>query len=381
MEEINYLNIDEFVIYDNYLQEISSEQLISDKVSPEKTFSECFLTNPIFEPIFARLNKNTTSEKVRKRINDILYCLIGQTKIDYKSTRRYMFEGIPDEFTSLRSILWKLLLNYLPSNVKEWKDYITDKREDYKNLKQDLLSVEEEQLKQVQDEIMKDIKRTKTHMHFFFLPSKENQQETNADVMGRILYIFALLHPDIKYVQGMNEILSPIFYCFSNDPNSFFSNTTEADVFYCFENLMLEIKEIFIKEKDHTATGIHAKIHYIDKMFEYIDSELYEHFKAQHLEVEYFAFRWYTLLFTQEFNMPDIMRIWDSIIIYNDKFEFLAYLCVSVIVMNRDRLINKDFSNIMYVLQNLEVLDIDIEKLIINASETQINFANLINQI
>jgi hypothetical protein len=380
MEEINYLNINEFAIYDNSLQEVPSEQIEVEKPVPEKVLNEKFFTNPIFEPIFTKLNKNTTSEKVKKRINDILYCLIGQNKIDYKSTRKYMFEGIPDEFAGLRSVLWKLLLNYLPSNVNEWKDYITDKREDYRNLKTDLLHDEgDQQFKQVQDEIIKDIKRTKTHMHFFFMPSKEDQNETNADVMSRILYIFALLHPDIKYVQGMNEILSPIFYCFSNDPNPFFSNTIEADVFYCFENLMLEIKEIFIKEKDYTANGIHAKIRYIDKMLEFIDSELHEHFRVQNIEVEYFAFRWYTLLFTQEFNMPDIMRIWDSIIIYNDKFEFLAYLCVSVIVMNRDRLINKDFSNIMYVLQNLELLDIEIERLIVNAADTQRNFSNIIS--
>jgi hypothetical protein len=30
--------------------------------------------------------------------------------------------------------------------------------------------------------------------------------------MTRILYIYAKLNPKIQYVQGMNEILAPIFY-------------------------------------------------------------------------------------------------------------------------------------------------------------------------
>jgi len=30
--------------------------------------------------------------------------------------------------------------------------------------------------------------------------------------MTRILYIYAKLNPKILYVQGMNEILAPIFY-------------------------------------------------------------------------------------------------------------------------------------------------------------------------
>lgn len=30
--------------------------------------------------------------------------------------------------------------------------------------------------------------------------------------MTRILYIYSKLNPKIQYVQGMNEILAPIFY-------------------------------------------------------------------------------------------------------------------------------------------------------------------------
>lgn len=32
------------------------------------------------------------------------------------------------------------------------------------------------------------------------------------DYMTRILYIYSKLNPRIQYVQGMNEILAPIFY-------------------------------------------------------------------------------------------------------------------------------------------------------------------------
>lgn len=32
------------------------------------------------------------------------------------------------------------------------------------------------------------------------------------DYMTRILYIYSKLNPKIQYVQGMNEILAPIFY-------------------------------------------------------------------------------------------------------------------------------------------------------------------------
>lgn len=38
--------------------------------------------------------------------------------------------------------------------------------------------------------------------------------ETHADVLARILFIYAKLNPGVDYVQGMNEILATLYYCF-----------------------------------------------------------------------------------------------------------------------------------------------------------------------
>lgn len=35
--------------------------------------------------------------------------------------------------------------------------------------------------------------------------------------MKNILLLFAKLNPAVRYVQGMNEVLSPIYYVFSTD--------------------------------------------------------------------------------------------------------------------------------------------------------------------
>ena len=57
----------------------------------------------------------------------------------------------------------------------------------------------------------------------------------------------------------MNEILAPIYYVFANDPNSYFSEYAEADSFYCFQNLMINLKDIFTKNKDKTKKGIETR--------------------------------------------------------------------------------------------------------------------------
>jgi len=42
---------------------------------------------------------------------------------------------------------------------------------------------------------------------------KNDTIEKHFDVLARILFIYARLNPGIGYVQGMNEVLAPIYYC------------------------------------------------------------------------------------------------------------------------------------------------------------------------
>jgi hypothetical protein len=100
------------------------------------------------------------------------------------------------------------------------------------------------------EEIEKDVRRTRSDMTFFIeavdrTKNKDKEQlrkqaevkkahlhgdirlkyiETHADVLARVLFIYGKLNPGVRYVQGMNEILAVIYYCFwphseSEDPD------------------------------------------------------------------------------------------------------------------------------------------------------------------
>jgi hypothetical protein len=45
-------------------------------------------------------------------------------------------------------------------------------------------------------------------------------QEAHWEVVERILFLYAKLNPGQSYVQGMNEIIGPIYYIFASDPNN-----------------------------------------------------------------------------------------------------------------------------------------------------------------
>lgn len=43
--------------------------------------------------------------------------------------------------------------------------------------------------------------------------------EAHWEVVERILFVFSKLNSGQSYVQGMNEIIGPIYYTFATDPN------------------------------------------------------------------------------------------------------------------------------------------------------------------
>lgn len=51
-----------------------------------------------------------------------------------------------------------------------------------------------------------------------YAPMQEGQ-EAHWEVVERILFLYAKLNPGQSYVQGMNEIIGPIYYTFASDPD------------------------------------------------------------------------------------------------------------------------------------------------------------------
>ncbi len=51
-------------------------------------------------------------------------------------------------------------------------------------------------------------------------------------MLSRILFLFAKLNPGIRYVQGMNELLAPIYYVFARetDPQQ---NSKQCTALHC----------------------------------------------------------------------------------------------------------------------------------------------------
>ena len=182
--------------------------------------------------------------------------------------------------------------------------------------------------------------------------------EAHWEVIGRILFIYAKLNPGIGYVQGMNEILGPIYYVLATDPDVAFREHAEADAFFCFTALMSEMRDVFIKTLDDSSTGIGALMQRLVDTLRDVDPSLHSVMEEMQLRPQFYAFRWMTLLLSQEFQLPDVMRLWDSLFAAQDRSDYMLFLCVGMLQNVREVLLDGDFATSLKMLQSYPECDV-----------------------
>jgi len=57
------------------------------------------------------------------------------------------------------------------------------------------------------------------------------------------------------------------------------------------------------------------------------------------------------LLLSQEFEITNVMRLWDTLFADQERFKFLNYACVAMVLSKKEQIMEGDFSECMEVLQ------------------------------
>uniref|UniRef100_A0AC35TN11 Rab-GAP TBC domain-containing protein n=1 Tax=Rhabditophanes sp. KR3021 TaxID=114890 RepID=A0AC35TN11_9BILA len=188
----------------------------------------------------------------------------------------------------------------------------------------------------------------------------DGPEELHWQVVERILFVYSKMHLGVKYVQGMHEILCIIYYVLSSDPDLEWSEHAEADSFYCFQNLMSEIQDNFIKTLDSSHVGIEARMESFHSLLQECDPELHDILiEKRSIRPQFYAFRWLSLLLSQEFSLPDVIMLWDCLLADKKRFDLLDYVCIAMIENQREALIEGEFGDNIRLLQNYPSVDIN----------------------
>jgi len=191
-----------------------------------------------------------------------------------------------------------------------------------------------------------------------YTPIMESGQEAHWEVVERILFLYAKLNPGQGYVQGMNEIIGPIYYVLASDSDTEWRDHAEADCFFCFTNLMSDIRDFFIKTLDDSASGIQAIMARLADRLREVDQVSADILNEQGIKMQYFAFRWLSLLLSQEFPLPDVLSLWDALLTDQTRSDLLIQTCAAMVFLVRDNISTNDFASNMKMLQNYPPIDV-----------------------
>lgn len=341
-----------------------------------------------------------------------------------------------------RLFIWQIFLDILPYNEPDkWKIIIDEYRSDYGMLKEKYInedienyiknpsikgSKEYEKFKSIIEKktfetitlIKLDVERTFKELDLF------KKKKINISLIN-VLYIYSKEFPVPGYMQGMNELCGVLIYvlyrkfkldsgflendnkinfCYYNlYKDNFF---IEDDLYVLFKSLMnkdilefyrynlpsyknstfskLSLKEKIMLTKDEIDKSNESEI---KKRFYLLFYKYLTQYNVEYgtllvnlIEPDIFLLRWYLCLFSREFTIDNLLKIWDIILCYEwientknkkklDKhLNYIEFICISMLKEVKNKIKeNENDSNAALITIMHYPEEININNIILNS--------------
>ena len=313
---------------------------------------------------------------------DKFHSILSAPTIDITALRKLAWNGVP---STLRPIVWQLLLGYLPIASARRIETLDRKRKEYLQALNQAYARGPAGLDQaIHHQICIDVPRTNPTIPLYGSASAQRALE-------QVLYVWAIRHPASGYVQGINDLVTPFFqvflsaYLLDEDVEAFdFESVPQrvadavcADAFWCLSKLLDGIQDHYV----FAQPGIHRQVLMLRDLVQRIDAPLAQHIAQHGIEFIQFSFRWMNCLLMRELPMRNTIRMWDTYLAEGQTgfSDFHIYVCAAFLQRWSGRIQAMDFQAIMMFLQALPTQDWtekDIELLLSEAYMWQSLFAD-----
>ena len=258
-----------------------------------------------------------------------------------------------EEINEDQNKLYDIIFNEINQNKFEmWETSLNSQFPDkYPNLDDcDILSVGECDLK-TQKIIINDIERTK-HRERFILPNFKD--------LGIFFLDYYVQFNNIKYKQGLNEILAPFLLLKGKLKINF------SRIFKLFSNFIDKFLTNYYKETEYFS--LQSSLNLLTILLRYHEPEIYNLFDNLMISPEIYATNWILTIFSNKTDLEIIYHLWDKLIIFNDNL-FMHFFIIALLRYNRDLLLNnKDISIIPSILSEIGLKNIkDVDNIILIA--------------
>lgn len=279
-----------------------------------------------------------------------------------------IFHGGLDQ--EIRHIAWLFLLGVFPWDSSHEERLVLKEsyRTAYDELKAKWSTDEEKRQsdhwKDQRQRIAKDLHRTDRSLPIFASQSEEpsaiseeqaaDEEEdeemvldnANLRKMQEILFTYNEYNPNLGYVQGMTDLLSPLY-----------ANIKEETlVFWAFAKFMERMERNFVRDQ----SGMKKQMSDLNKLLQFMLPKLFIHLEHCESTDLFFFFRLLLVWFKREFDWDDVQRLWE--IFWTDYYssQFHLFFALSVLSDN-ERIIRENLDRFDEVLKYMNDLSMSME--------------------
>lgn len=230
------------------------------------------------------------------------------------------------------------------------------------------------------------------NLHLSTLSSRP-RPHTRRQGLLRPLFIYAMLNPGISYVQGMHQIVAVLVWIFSstNPPPL----EAEAAAFFALGALLSELRNLYMPSLDgaisplpfspqfsspnqSTPVGLGATLSRFTSLITWLDPIAAASLEKKGLDPTLYVFKWLTTLFVPEFQLPDLVRVWDRLSsVYPEADQgneealppvlgHLIDLSLGMVMLERPKIVSPfvNFEKCIHILQNPQIEGETVDKLL-----------------
>ncbi|KAL5255973.1 hypothetical protein ACHWQZ_G011251 [Mnemiopsis leidyi] len=282
----------------------------------------------------------------------------GRLLDEYKLRKTSFFHGVSE---NIRSEAWPFLLSVWDRDSTSLnRHHARDKMsKEYEHLRNGWINAQPElfdhEMKQSIKTIGKDVRRTERHHPYFTDDDSEGLR-----MLRRILITLSVYDAEVAYVQGMNEIVAPILLTLQE----------ESLTFWCFVKLLPLLRDRLL------TLDISPQLSSTADLVQYFDSDLYLHIENLTGGHWLFCFRWYLLMFKNEFKTKDILKLWDVMFSQHNTGHFEIFVGTSIILMHKEQVLACGTSDQLLHFAQSVTAKLDVNVVINYSRDLSVKIAN-----
>ncbi|RDI77671.1 GTP-binding protein ypt1 [Venturia inaequalis] len=267
----------------------------------------------------------------------------GRLQITPEEVKERIFHGGLNPEDGVRKEAWLFILGVYPwtSSRDDRHALMNSKRDEYIRLKgawwermvDGSASLEDtEWWREQKNRIEKDVHRTDRHIPLFAgediphpdpdSPFAEQGTNVHMEQMKDMLLTYNEYNKELGYVQGMSDLLAPIYAVMQDD----------AVAFWGFVEFMNRMERNFLRDQ----SGMRTQLLTLDNLVQLLDPKLYLHLQKADSTNFFFFFRMLLVWYKREFPWMDTLRLWE--VLWTDYLtsNFHLFFALAILEKHRD---------------------------------------------